>query len=303
MLESILTQSLKDLEVIVVDDCSDSSCAGIVAAFASKGLAVRLIENRERVYKKNACLLGVEQARADIIAFAEADGRLWGTEILASHVALFRASQADLLQFRCVRLGNDGRYAAMDDNAPLAERLQGKRIFSVYLQKLTCGIWRHLYARNKWLALVPALRSYPAKEQVDELFMLLFYYYHAQSYIGSTAIGYGHTQTAASRSFASMAAKTLGYRAILADFSTYLRAQGEDEKGVQQLYPCLLQMLRLSANRASISYMNTPEELSHLSDEDIHIFLECVAESLAANAGHWQGIRRVIAQLPGRSCK
>ena len=300
MLESILIQSLKDLEVIVVDDASDVSCADVIEAFVNKGLAVRLIESRERLYPKNARLLGVEHAKADIIAFADADDMLWGTEALERHVDMFRAGEADLLQFRCVDVDQEGRYVGPNPNRLVGDLLTGKDIFRAYVQNPVFPMWAHLYSRRAWIRLIPDLRPIPLEGMLEDLCMLAFYYYHAKTYISSMDIGYGYVRNR-KRGFLSMVGKTLDCRVLLTHLPNYLYAQGEDEEVVEELRLYLLKILHLYAGRASIAWANDPEELSSLPDADVPVFLECVAESLAANVDKLHTIRQAIFSLPDRS--
>ena len=93
LLDSILAQSFKELEVILVDDCSDASCEPLVEAYRSKGLDINLISHNERVYSMKARLAGIQAAQADIIGFAEAGDVLWGTEALEHNVRLFLQEQ------------------------------------------------------------------------------------------------------------------------------------------------------------------------------------------------------------------
>jgi glycosyltransferase involved in cell wall biosynthesis len=48
LLQSICDQNFNDLEVIVVDDYSETPCDEVIAAFAAKGLNVRLLRSGER---------------------------------------------------------------------------------------------------------------------------------------------------------------------------------------------------------------------------------------------------------------
>jgi len=286
-----------------VDDNSDTSCADVIEVFVNKGLAVSLVESKERLYAKNARLLGVEKARADIIAFADADDVYYGTETLERHVDMFRANQVDLLQFRGVYLDQEGRYAAMNHNQPLGERLAGKDIFRAYLTCPVFGIWTHLYSRRKWLRLISDLWALPIKV-LEEACMLLLYYYHAESYIGSMEIGYGYMRDISrQRSFSRQSNETLAYRIMLKNLPAYLRDYGEEGEIVEKLCMFLLQHLRLCAGRASIAYARAPEDLSSLPDADIPVFMECVADCLSANAAKLRTINRTILRLPNERWK
>jgi hypothetical protein len=82
LLDSILVQSFKDLEVLLVDDCSDEPCGPVVQTYRGKGLEIVLLEHGERIYTMQARLTGIAAARGKIIGFADADDILWGKEEL-----------------------------------------------------------------------------------------------------------------------------------------------------------------------------------------------------------------------------
>jgi glycosyltransferase involved in cell wall biosynthesis len=99
LLDSILAQTLHDLEVIVVDDHSERSCADIISDYAVKGLSIQLIRNEIRQYTKNCRIIGVEASRGQVICFADADDVLLGTEVLEYHARLLLREDADIVGF------------------------------------------------------------------------------------------------------------------------------------------------------------------------------------------------------------
>ena len=67
-IESILTQTLSDLELIVVDDCSTDGSAAIVRDYASSDERVRLIQNDRNRGLGPARNRGIAVARGEFIA-------------------------------------------------------------------------------------------------------------------------------------------------------------------------------------------------------------------------------------------
>jgi glycosyltransferase involved in cell wall biosynthesis len=84
-LESILAQTHRRLEVIVVDDGSTDGTAGILAEFGSRVSAIRQ-PNQGPAAARN---LGIARASGTFIAFLDADD-LWYSDKLTRQLARFR---------------------------------------------------------------------------------------------------------------------------------------------------------------------------------------------------------------------
>lgn len=78
-LQSVLGQTLADLEVIVVDDGSTEDIAGVVEAMADSRL--RYIKNRRTGLPAAGRNVGIRAAKADLLAFVDSDD-LWLPEKL-----------------------------------------------------------------------------------------------------------------------------------------------------------------------------------------------------------------------------
>ncbi|MBQ6568467.1 MAG: glycosyltransferase family 2 protein, partial [Treponema sp.] len=72
-LDSVLGQTLKDLEVIAVDDCSSDGCGKILDGYAAKDSRVHVIhlpENHRQGYARNR---GIERATGEYLYFLDSD--------------------------------------------------------------------------------------------------------------------------------------------------------------------------------------------------------------------------------------
>ena len=72
-LDSVLDQSLRDLEIICVDDCSPDRCGEIIDEYAARDARVKTIhlqENRRQGYGRN---LGMNRATGKYLYFLDSD--------------------------------------------------------------------------------------------------------------------------------------------------------------------------------------------------------------------------------------
>jgi teichuronic acid biosynthesis glycosyltransferase TuaG len=118
-IRSVLAQSFRNFELLVVDDCSKDSTASIVAQFAADDARVRLIRlDRNRGAPAGPRNVAIAQARGEWIAFLDADD-IWHPEKLQRQMKALRETGA---QFCCtqmrdfvdegeLRLGGDETYS------------------------------------------------------------------------------------------------------------------------------------------------------------------------------------------------
>lgn len=71
-LESVLAQTLKDIEVIVIDDGSTDSCPQIIDRFAGQDNRIKAVHKQNEGYGKS-CNRGFDMARGEYVAILESD--------------------------------------------------------------------------------------------------------------------------------------------------------------------------------------------------------------------------------------
>jgi glycosyltransferase involved in cell wall biosynthesis len=196
LLDSICAQSFKDLEVVLVDDYSDESCAPLVKSYKNKGLNITLLEHGERIYTMKARLKGIKAAGGDIIGFADADDMLWGTEALEQNVRLFLQKQADVLHFRSVITDSDGIFVAYAPLAdPFAPLLEGNAILAGYAAANIYGassLWNKFFSRRLCLLAEGEALDSPFTRRREDYWLCLLLLPLAKRYVGSDFTGYAH---------------------------------------------------------------------------------------------------------------
>ena len=226
LLQSVAAQSMAaDIEILIVDDCSDIPCTEAAAAFPK--LNIRVLRPPERVYAKGARLLGMEAAQGDIIAFADADDILWGTEALEKNAGLLREEQADIVHFPCVEVNAEYLYQREHpSDEPLAPVLEGKAIFSALVQQGIHGrtVWSRLYSRHLVLRILEAARPVRVRYGGEDTMFNLLFFLHARKYVSSPHTGYGWRAKRRNQAKSWRWASSRWY--ILHDLVPYLEAHG-----------------------------------------------------------------------------
>lgn len=105
-LESVLAQTWRELEVLVIDDCSTDSTPAILRDFAERDARVRVIRQPENHGAMMARKRGVEEATGDYIMFLDGDD-MYAPDACASALAAIEREGVDLLQFDTEILTDD----------------------------------------------------------------------------------------------------------------------------------------------------------------------------------------------------
>jgi len=274
LFDSILAQSLKNLEVILVDDCSDASCAPLVEAYRNKGLPISFLEYKQRIYTMQARLAGIRAAKADIIGFADADDSLWGTETLQRHIALFQEHKADVLHFSVVFTDNQGNITATAPLCdPFAPFLKDSAILSAYLDAHVLGaspLWNKLFARPLCLKVAETAQHTRVLRYVEDVHLLLRCFFYAKTYVGSELTGYAQAYT--DKGAAEAAERAVQISLSLEEQIPWLMEQGADNTTVDRVAAFLHKLICRYAGRMSLNACQ--KEPRYISDATVEELLQ-----------------------------
>ena len=268
LLDSVLAQSFKRLEVIIVDDCSDIPCDEVVEAYTAKGLELRLLRSSRHILTRAARLVGVRAARADIIAFADADDFLWGTEALGRHVEILQQSGADAVHFRSVLVDDEmkfRRFCSYHD--PFASALEGSEIFRRYALANMPGdpVWTKLYAKRLWEKILPVAEQSAVNRHLEDKYLTSLLCFHMRRYVASEHCGYAHyyVNSRPERD----AGRAVDAYCILRELTPYFRAEQCPEDMLQLWINRLKSFVCLYAGR--FCRQLAPVDGFEITDEDL----------------------------------
>lgn len=229
LFENIMSQTISDYEVVLVDDCSDISCDSVVEEWRNKGLPISLHKNKIRQYTKDTRLNGVEAARGELITFIDADDLFYKQKALEYHVNKSLDLGVDILHFSALHY-EDGRVCKNPFvwTQPIGEHLSGSAIFRKYVAERLNGhtIWGKIVTRDLWQRCLEPARSSSVRRYCEDLALCSLLFFHAESYFGSSRLGYTREwiDRVAQKSFG----RSITCYTLMSEFIPYVRKHGAD---------------------------------------------------------------------------
>lgn len=178
-LDSLIHQSLKELEIILVDDGSQAECARICDGWQKKDSRIRVI------HKKNEGLgfarnTGIEVARGQYLAFVDSDDYVEQSMYENLYTAIENA-QAQIAVAGYIKKYGDGSEEYFT-NKDIPEILEKEQVYSVLLANMLgappeywsddyigMSVWKNLYKReifDKYLIRFPSEREFISEDIV-----------------------------------------------------------------------------------------------------------------------------------------
>ena len=157
-LESVLAQSYRNLEILVVDDGSKDRTFGIVKSIARKDERVKcfLQGNRGVSSARNQ---GLKQATGNIITFVDSDDYI-EKDMYKTMLAVMIEEDADIVECACRHVDEEGRI--LRESTRKSVELSGKRSCAKNcLQRKNIGdyMWNKIYKRKLFRGIqFPSLR-------------------------------------------------------------------------------------------------------------------------------------------------
>lgn len=223
LLRSIARQNLA-VEVVLVDDCSRAPYDELVAEWRQKGMEIHGIRAPQRVFTKETRLIGLENATAPIVTFADADDAFWGSDNLAEAVKLFTQHHVDLLHFSAVD-GDENFASDIAWACPAQASLHGWDIMRAFARSFhKFNIWGKLYSRAVWQGLVPVARAFPVQRYCEDMYLFFLYALHAKQYMGAPIPAYQYHVNSESAQFRALG-RLVATDAILQGFIPYMRSR------------------------------------------------------------------------------
>ena len=113
-IDSVLKQSYKDFEYLLIDDCSTDNSPEIVKAYAEKDSRVKYIKLRENSGAAVARNTGLENAQGSYIAFIDSDD-VWYADKLEKQLAFMREKNEAFTYTKYEHITEEGEVQSTPD--------------------------------------------------------------------------------------------------------------------------------------------------------------------------------------------
>ncbi|MFI9822450.1 CDP-glycerol glycerophosphotransferase family protein [Streptomyces sp. NPDC052013] len=121
-LESVLSQSYPDLELIAVDDCSPDACGAVIDEFAARDPRVRAVHLPRNAGLGPARNAGLQRATGDYLVFLDGDDTLTPDALMTMADRLKETGEPDVLVYDYARTYWSGQAVRNRVAAQLTER-------------------------------------------------------------------------------------------------------------------------------------------------------------------------------------
>ena len=101
-LDSVLQQTLKDIEIVCVDDCSTDNSSFLLKKYAESDIRIRLFyneRNRDLSFTRNR---GLKESCGEYVFFLDSDDALYDKEVLKELYTIAEQDDAELVSGRTV---------------------------------------------------------------------------------------------------------------------------------------------------------------------------------------------------------
>ena len=131
---SVLSQSVSDLELLVIDDCSQDHTRGVVSALAEKDARIQLLVNEENMGVAQTRNRGLQLCSGKYVALLDSDD-YWKPQLLEKMLDRAEETGADIVYCSYELVDEQGRKCCSDFIVPEATDFQSSIVRSV----ITCS--------------------------------------------------------------------------------------------------------------------------------------------------------------------
>lgn len=144
-IDSILCQTYRDLEILLIDDGSQDSCGEICDEYAKRDNRIRVFHTKNNGLSA-ARNLGLRRARGEFIGFVDSDDWI-ESNMYESLLRQLEKTGADISNCGAWREYQKNRYDYNNFDGLFVER---ESIHALILGQISNAAWNKLYKRNCW---------------------------------------------------------------------------------------------------------------------------------------------------------
>jgi len=133
-LKSVMNQTIKDIEIICVNDCSKDNSVEIIKKLSKEDNRIVLLENETNLKVSQTRNKGIQFAHADWIALLDADD-MWESNYLEKVITRRDETNARLVSTSCKFISNEGEM--LDGDFIIPEQITYKQLLKQ--NKILCS--------------------------------------------------------------------------------------------------------------------------------------------------------------------
>jgi|GEM_PF-2369801 len=187
-MRSLCAQTLEDLEMFCIDDCSTDSSLEIMRDFAARDPRICIIENQQNVGATQSRKRGICQSRGEFVIFADGDDILL-PNCCERAAELMRRNPCDILQFNIKRLKGGVLSGANKTLTPYDGRIERSPLIEPWLCefKFSHTIWGKIYRGELCRLAAEQMPDTPFTCALEDYYMFFIIGFFARSYYGVPA--------------------------------------------------------------------------------------------------------------------
>lgn len=279
LLDSLYNQSLKQMEIIIVDDCSEKSPEQIIKAMQEKGMTIYYIRQPERRYTLKARFAGMKIAKGDYLAFMDSDDKAY---LPNSYEKIFQYAlekQADVIHFFTMQKNALGLDIPRPESMPFANDLTGKEVVTTWLDNncVAHSVWNKLYSKKLYKKII-ALEHNVHIFRIEDFYLNCYFLFFAESYSSCDIPVYYYKPPQGKKSLEKIAGRGEDawqmYKALPAIFAKF----GLEERYVDKLRNYIYTLAFLSHGNAYVHLKNTHNENLKYNEDIINLYKKYSSE-------------------------
>lgn len=144
-IKSIVNQTYKNLEIILVDDGSPDNCPKLCDEWAKKDKRIKVI-HKENSGVSEARNTGIDNANGEFICFVDSDDYLQ-LDFIEKLISKQIVTNADIVYCKYNLFDASGKFVKVNEDE-LELFISSNDIKYLYTSKIACAVWRKIYRIN-----------------------------------------------------------------------------------------------------------------------------------------------------------
>lgn len=215
-LDSVIEQTYKNLEIILVNDCSTDNSQEIINEYCKKDERFKCVNNPKNLGLFKARIAGAKEATGDYITFLDSDDYMT-VDFYRTMMYNISENKSDMVLGNTILEFDDGRRTVFNISDLQFEKLEGKELLDTYFNQRGLNfswhtIWNKIYRMDLWKKAVKHYSKIEKHLIMTEDFAfstVLFYYAKSMTTVPNDGLYYCKHESSASTSIVGLTSKKM----------------------------------------------------------------------------------------------